>query len=269
MVEPTVAPEVVDFYGRVSDEGARLAASAEGRLELVRTRELMGRFLPGVPARVLDVGGGTGVHARWLVEDGYEVELVDAVERHVEQAREVCRATLGDARSLAAADGTYDVVQLMGPLYHLPDRGDRLMALREAVRVARPGGLVAAAAINRYAPLFDHTAQAHLQAEALTESLSDTMASGTYDGRRGFTVAYFHRGEELADELREAGLRGVEVFGVEGPAWSLLTAVEHASGGMPGEELFQSVLTAARLAEPFPELLAASSHLLAFGRVAG
>ncbi|MFG1810818.1 class I SAM-dependent methyltransferase [Streptomyces sp. NPDC049040] len=267
MSSPELAPEVTTFYTHVFDEGSRLTSSADGRLELLRTQELLRRFLPKAPAGVLDVGGGTGVHARWLVQDGYDVDLVDPVARHVEQARHVCAASVGDARSLDAEDGSYDVVTLLGPLYHLPDRDERLQALREAVRVARPGGLVAAAAINRYASVFEHTALAHLHTERLRESIEETLATSTYDGRRGFTVAYFHRAEELAAELRSAGLRDVQVFGVEGPTWSLLKAVEQATGAPPSEELFESALTAARLAEPYPELLAASSHLLAIGHV--
>jgi hypothetical protein len=100
----------------------------------------------------------------------------------------------------------------------------------------------------------------------MQESISAILRTAVHDGKRGFTLAYFHRAEELADELREAGLSDVEVFGVEGPAWSLLKAVEQHPGPAPSEDLFQSVLTAARLAEPYPELLAASSHLLAVGR---
>jgi SAM-dependent methyltransferase len=47
------------------------------------------------------------------------------------------------------------VTLLLGPLYHLPDRRDRVTALREAARVTAPGGLVAAATISRYAGLYD------------------------------------------------------------------------------------------------------------------
>jgi ubiquinone/menaquinone biosynthesis C-methylase UbiE len=266
MASPQLAPEVTSYYTHVFDEDSRLTSSADGRLELLRTQELLRRFLPSAPARVLDVGGGTGVHARWLVADGYEVEVVDPVARHVEQARQVCAASLGDARQLAAGDRSYDVVALLGPLYHLTDGGDRLQALREAARVAKPGGLVAAAGINRYASVFEHTALAHLHTGRLPESVADTLASAAYSGRRGFTLAYFHRAEELAAELRTAGLRDVQVLGIEGPAWSLLKAVEQATGAPPDDALFQSALTAARLAEPYPELLAASSHLLAVGR---
>ena len=268
MANPELAPEVEHFYSQVIDESSRLSMSADGRLELLRTQEILRRFLPPPPARILDVGGGAGVHARWLVEDGYQVELIDPVARHVEQATKVCAASLGDARHLVAANASYDVVQLLGPLYHLPDPQDRRQALAEARRVVKPGGLVAAAAINRYASIFEHVTYAHLHKPRLQEQISTILRTAVHDGKRGFTLAYFHRADELVGELRDAGLVDVEVFGIEGPAWSLLKAVEQQSESGPSADLFASVLAAARMAEPYPELLAASSHLLAVGRAA-
>ncbi|MER8159564.1 class I SAM-dependent methyltransferase [Streptomyces sp. NPDC094472] len=263
--EVVLAPEIEHFYSQVVDEDTRLSMSADGRLELIRTQEILRRFLPPTPARVLDVGGGTGVHARWLSEDGYKVELIDPVARHVEQAAAICPASQGDARALDAADASYDVVQLLGPLYHLPDPEDRRQALSEARRVVKPGGLVAAAGINRYASLFEHVSYAHLHTDRLQAAISKILSTAVHDGK-GFTLAYFHRAEELADELRAAGLTDVEVFGIEGPAWSLLKAVEQQPGEGPTDDLFASAVTAARMAEPYPELLAASSHLLAVGK---
>ena len=35
-----------------------------------------------------------------------------------------------------------------------------------------------------------------------------------------FTTAYFHRPEELAAEVHDAGFGDVEILAVEGPAWS-------------------------------------------------
>ncbi|MFD7837759.1 class I SAM-dependent methyltransferase [Streptomyces sp. NPDC059761] len=269
MSKPELAPEVEHFYSQVVDESARLNISADGRLELLRTQEILRRFLPPAPARVLDVGGGAGIHAEWLVDAGYEVTLIDPVARHVEQAAKVCSAELGDARQLTATDASYDVVQVLGPLYHLPDAEDRHAALSEARRVARPGGLVAAAAINRYASIFEHVTYAHLHTERMQESIGSILRTAMHDGKRGFTLAYFHRAEELAQEMRDAGLQDVQIFGIEGPAWSALKAVEQQTGAAPSDDLFASVLTAARMAEPYPELLAASSHLLAVGRVPG
>jgi hypothetical protein len=44
-------------------------------------------------------------------------------------------AAVGDARRLDLDDASVDVTLLLGPLYHLPDLGDRLAALTEAARI--------------------------------------------------------------------------------------------------------------------------------------
>ncbi|GAA2350669.1 class I SAM-dependent methyltransferase [Streptomyces violaceusniger] len=268
MSSPELAPEIVRFYSDTINEADRLVTSADGRLELLRTQELLRRYLPAAPAQVLDVGGGTGAHAQWLTHDGYSVHLIDPIPRHVEQAKQIgCTVELGDARQLSAADNSYDVVLVLGPLYHLPDQADRYKALAEAYRVVKPGGVVAAAGINRYASLFEHTAFAHLDNDRLQGSIAKILATASHDGKKGFTVAYFHRGEELHNEVRDVGLTETALFGIEGPTWALLKAVEqHTGESITETSLFTSALTASRMAEPYPELLAASSHLLAVGR---
>jgi 2-polyprenyl-3-methyl-5-hydroxy-6-metoxy-1,4-benzoquinol methylase len=110
-----------------------------GQLELLRAQEVLRGHLPKPPAKVLDVGGATDVHARWLAADGYQVHLIDPAPRHVAKANADLgglgvTADLGDARKLPDADSSYDVVLLFGPLYHLTDRQDRIGALREATR---------------------------------------------------------------------------------------------------------------------------------------
>lgn len=267
--EPRTAPEIIDFYSQRYDEASRLTGSADGRLELVRTQELLRAVLPAAPADVLDVGGGPGVHAHWLTEDCYRVHLVDPVPHHVDQAaRRGLSAGIGDARALKAANHSYDVVLLLGPLYHLLEAEDRRQALAEARRVVRPGGLIAAAAINRYASLFEHTATTLLARDEAHTAVRDILATGRHEpGRKGFTAAYFHTAEELAEEVRNAGFHSVTVHGIEGPAWGLLKAAELAGGRPLAEsEMFQAALRASRLAEPYPELLAASSHMLATAR---
>ncbi|WP_436954456.1 class I SAM-dependent methyltransferase [Streptomyces sp. SudanB182_2057] len=268
MTLPELAPEIVRFYTETIDEADRLTATADGQLEMVRTQELLHRHLPSPPARILDVGGGPGAHARWLVEEGYSLHLVDPIQRHIEQAESTgATVELGDARRLTADDSSYDVVLLLGPLYHLIDAAERRQALAEARRVLKPGGLLAAAGINRYASLFEHAAFAHLHKEAIQGSIGSILGSQVHDGKKAFTAAYFHSGEQLRDEVASAGFEGAEVYGVEGPAWSMLAAAERNTGDdFRDTPLFESALTAARMAEPYPELLAASSHLLAVGR---
>ena len=65
------------------------------------------------------------------------------------------RTAVSDARSLDLPDGSADAVLLLGPLYHLASRADRIAAIREAARVLRPGGALFAAAISRWATRID------------------------------------------------------------------------------------------------------------------
>ena len=133
--------EVISYYEHF-DEESRLTRGS-GLLEFARMQELIRRFLPPPPGVVLDVGGGPGRYSCWLARSGYEVHHVDPVRKHVKQAREasarqpdhpLASATQGDARSLDHGECCADAVLLMGPLYHLPVRDDRLAALRETRR---------------------------------------------------------------------------------------------------------------------------------------
>jgi ubiquinone/menaquinone biosynthesis C-methylase UbiE len=252
---------MLDHYTDV-DEATRLHRSGHGRLELLRTRELLTQHLPKAPGRVLDVGGATGVHASWLSERGYSVHLIDPVPVHVERASAHggYTAAIGDARELREGDASADAVLLLGPLYHLVDPGDRAQALREARRVLRPGGMVLAAAITRYMALLCYAADGTLNAERL-ERMLPTLRTGRHDPSLDFTDAYFHEPDELRGELRSAGFADVRIFGVEGPAWIAVDAVD-----ADGERLMESALLCARALEEEPAVLAVNAHLLAFGR---
>lgn len=250
---------VARFYAEEEDEAARLTTTPWGRLERRRTQELLARRLPAPPAQVLDVGGGTGVHAEWLTGLGHEVLLLDLVQAHVTAARAVgLEAELADARDLPIDDESFDVVILLGPLYHL-DAAGRDRALREAARVLRPDGLVAAAAVTRWAGLLDLAATGRLE-DSEWERMKSVVATGEHDPELGFTTAYFHRPDELAEEVRSAGFADVEVRAVEGPLGR-----ELRSGGRVTVDVELAARVAA-LVDAEPALLGASPHLLAFGR---
>jgi SAM-dependent methyltransferase len=266
---PPPDEHLVAFYTSIEDEAARLSLP-RNRLEFLRTQELLRQRLPTPPARLLDVGGGTGAHAAWLAADGYAVTLLDVVPAHVERARALSitldrpfQARVGDARDLDIPDDDVDACLLLGPLYHLPELADRVAALAQAVRVTRSGGLVAAASISRYAwPLYELRNGGGLDD---IRSLERTIASGRPDPGAGFTTAYSHRPDELADEFAAAGLVEIEVLGIEGPGWWWF-----ARDAAPEriEALVEPSLRIARLYDGYRDIAGASAHLLACGRVA-
>jgi ubiquinone/menaquinone biosynthesis C-methylase UbiE len=263
--------EIIRHYEADWNDEATRITSGLGELELVRTKAILRRFLPPPPARILDVGGATGVHARWLTEDRYGVHVVDPVESHVETVLATLSdvgvtAEVGDARLLSAPDGSYDVALVFGPLYHLNEREDRVRALREAMRVVLPGGLVAIAAISRFASLFDGLARGFLfnpEFRAIAEGdLRNGRHSNPTDNPHWFTTAYFHHPDDLRDEINEAGLVFVELLGVEGLAgW--LGHLEERWATPEGRE---TILFAAQAVESEPTLLGLSAHLLAIAR---
>ena len=133
-----IDPDVIRHYEERYDEDTRLERDPSNRLELIRTRQLLDRYLPEPPAAIVDVGGGPGSYAVPLAEAGYDVELIDLVPRHIRLATERgIRAQLGDARNLPIGTKTQDAVLLLGPLYHLVEREQRLAALEEAIRVGK------------------------------------------------------------------------------------------------------------------------------------
>lgn len=254
---------MAEHYGTDGLEDTRLRRSPHGRLEFLRTQELIRRWLPAAGAQVLDVGGATGIHAAWLAVEGHRVHVVDPLPAHVLAAAGHAGVTaqVGDARRLDAADRSADVVLLLGPLYHLTDPADRARALAEAVRVLRPGGLLVAAGISRYLPLLEVGGDGRLTA-ALEPSVRTVISTGGYDGHVGFVRAHFHSADELRAEVEAAALGAVTVYGVEGPAWPALDAV-----GLPGfDDRVDAAIRCARLVEQDPLLIHASAHLLAMAR---
>src|SRR5438093_4854481 len=151
---PDDIDDVVALYERSAGEGDRRLATALGRLEFVRTQELVLRLLPDTPAIVADVGGGSGPYASWLAARGYMVHLIEPTSSHLEQASTRSRAgpdfqvSLGHAGALPLSEATQDAVLMLGPLYHLRDPGDRQRAWAEARRVLVEAGTVLAVAIN-------------------------------------------------------------------------------------------------------------------------
>lgn len=87
---------------------------------------------------------------------GHDVHLVELAENAVAYAKENMmkdchfEAEAGDAKLLNLPSESADVVLLMGPLYHLCEKEDRLLALRESFRVLKEGGLLVAAGISKY-----------------------------------------------------------------------------------------------------------------------
>jgi S-adenosylmethionine-dependent methyltransferase len=116
--------------------------TTRGRVRLQLVLERLHETLPPPPARVLDVGGGSGVVAVPLAEQGYAVTLLDPSEGMLEVARTRIEAAgveltiiHGSIDDIAASTkGSFDAICCHAVLMYVDDADGALHVLRSAAR---------------------------------------------------------------------------------------------------------------------------------------
>jgi SAM-dependent methyltransferase len=220
--------EIIEHYLRF-DEDDRLK-NAYGVLEEAHTRQLILRNIPSPMAVIYDIAAGTGPYSSWLAGLGYPVHYSDIVPRHValfksrhEHTDNIVSIGVEDARNLSYADHSADLIILNGPLYHLPEKEERLQVLREAKRVLKAGGRLLGFTISRFAGLYYALSSGEVFNDSYFEMVTGEMATGLRENRdlqnKTFIRAYFHFVEEIEAEFREVGLQVAGSYGVLGLAW--------------------------------------------------
>jgi hypothetical protein len=134
------------------------------------------------------------------------------------------------------------------------------------MRVLRPGGLFAAAAISRFASTIDGLARGFLLQPGFEQIVERDVAEGQHRNPdrvpAWFTTAYFHLPEELEREVLEAGFELRALLAVEGPFGAGAEAGALDAWLEDPERRALLLRTIARV-EAEPSLLGASPHLLA------
>jgi ubiquinone/menaquinone biosynthesis C-methylase UbiE len=273
-LRPKLSREIRKHYDEVAEEAARLDTYG-GQLEFYRTQEIVSRHLAKSRRVILDVGGGPGRYACWLAKLGHQVHLVDPVPLHVEQAqgasnsqpgKPLTSATVGDARNLKFPGNSADVVLFLGPLYHLVKRRDRMKSLSEAYRTLKPGGLLFAVGISRFASAFDGLFRGFVKDPKFFRIVQRDLRGGQHrnptDNPRYFTTAFFHHPDQLRSEIENAGFGSPQLYSLEGPAWLLADFKKYWNDPTLRARLLAIVTSV----ETEPTLVGQSAHILAVAR---
>jgi S-adenosylmethionine-dependent methyltransferase len=265
------APLIEDFYdGDTLIEWQRLERH---RTEFAVTMRALTDYLPPAPQAVLDDGGGPGRYTLALSLLGHQVTLLDLSQGNLNLARQKAQESNvtidqyvhGNALDLSSLHPkSFDAVLLLGPLYHLQTEQERLQAVRQAGHVLRPGGLIFAAFITRYAALRDlakHSPSTLLERRAEWEEILHT---GIYHAGQGvgFTDAYFAHPDEIGPLMEEAGFETVDILGCEG----VVADNEEQINQLTGEAWQAWVDLNYRLSKE-SSLSGASNHLLYIGKL--
>ena len=265
-IEPQAVRSAIEaLYDR--DAQREWARADRHRTEFAITLRALGQHLPPPPARVLDCGGGPGRYAIAVAKQGYDVTLFDLSAGNLNLAREKAAGAgvsltfeQGTALDLSRfADGQFDAVLLMGPLYHLLSEEERLLALAEARRVLKPGGPLFAAFITRYAAHRDAAAGYPTEPVDQPGLYEEIERTGILPPRVGVGfVAYFAHPKEVEPFLRRAGLEVDEILGVEG----LVSVIEDSAVNALTGPAWDWWLEANWRAAHDPTLFGAVEHLL-------
>lgn len=210
--------KIEQWYDEKYDEWERLK---KHKVEFDITKRYLDEYIRGENLNIFDIGGGPGRYAMYLAEKGHKVSLLDLSKRNIEVAKEKSteRGIMlenyihGNALELDKYEPKYDVVLLMGPLYHLIDGKDRRACIKGALKLLKPNGIIVASFISNYAPLQDYLK--NLYPIDSVDELLVFLEDGISPGGKGFTQAYFTNPEEAKELMNSFGLQEIIFAGVE------------------------------------------------------
>lgn len=258
---------IEDWYDNQYDEWSRLDRH---KIEFEITKRYMDQYITGEAVKIFDIGGGPGRYSLYLAEQGHKVTLLDLSQKNIDIAKtkskelgiELEDYIKGDALDLAAyPPEEYDVVLLMGPLYHLIRAEDRQKSLNEALRLLKKGGILITSFISNYAPLQEAFTYLDLgEQKSDMEDLFRYLNDGENNDSNGFTTAYFTSIDEAQNLMAENGLKQLTFAGVE----TVIIGKEREITELPQEQFNQWIDFCFRLSQD-KSLLGSSMHYLYVG----
>ena len=256
--------KVVHWYDNEYDEWERLERH---KIEFDITKRYLDKYIIGENLEIFDIGGGPGRYSIYLAEKGHRVSLLDLSKRNIEVAKEKSaerNITLeayihGNALEIDQYEQKYDIILLMGPLYHLIEETDRKAAIKGALRLLKPNGIIFASFISNYAPIQDYLKGVY-HVESIDELLG-FLKDGVNTGESGFTTSYFTDYKEARDLMNSFGLTEIVFAGVE----NILGSKENEINMLEESEYRKWLEIGYQLSED-ENLMGTSEHFLYIGR---
>jgi len=260
--------DVQKYYDKiVEDEFQRLNRH---RTEYYVTLRCFEEYMPNPPQKILDVGGGPGRYSIELAKKGYNVTLIDLSLENINLAKKVSKEKgvllndyiHGNAINLTNhINETFDIILLMGPLYHLPKLNERKKVLNESLKLLKPNGLIFASFITRYAMIRDLARKNPKWIANNYSYVKSIIDSGIHVNSDFFTSAYFAHPNEVIPFMEEENLTTLDLIGCEG----LIGGIEEEVNKLEGKE-FENWLDLNYYMRREQSLIGSSLHLLYVGQ---
>ena len=248
---------VQEIYRRKVEDG-RLSSSNASKVEFLTTVRYIEKYLtPG--AKILDIGAGAGEYSLYFAKKGYHVSALELADANME----VFRAKLTGAEQIDLVQGnaldlsryessSFDVVLLLGPLYHLHGESDRLRCIEEAKRVCKADGKIFFAFISNDIVIL-----------TMQQIHSDYLLDGDYN-KDSFRLDdfpfVFHTVDHCRELLGKAGIQICHEVAADGASELMKELVN----GLDDASYRQYLRYHFYICEK-PEFLGMSNHLLFIG----
>ena len=248
---------VQEVYRRY-DEESRLNKSQAARVEFLTTVKYIEKYLrPG--DRILDVGAGAGEYSFYFSRKGYDVSALELADTNIAAFRAKLRKednidlVQGNALDLSRYDSdSFDIVLLLGPLYHLHGEADKLRCIAEAKRVCKPDGKIFFAFISNDMVIL-----------TMQQCQEDYLRNGDYN-KETFRLDdfpfVFHTVEHCRQLLQKAGIRICHEVASDGASELLQELVNSLDPAAYAQYLRYHFYICEK-----PEFLGMSNHLLFVG----
>lgn len=212
--EAKTETERVNQLYRIFQEDQRLKQTQAASVEFITTTKYIEKYLEG-PSKVCDIGAGTGVYSFYLAQSGHTVTAVELADANIEvfqeklDGSEAIDLVQGNALDLSfLEDHSFDLVLLLGPLYHLESKQDQLRAIKEAQRICKPNGKIIVSFISNDMVMFTELGYNPLH-----------FNEESYDHEQFIVHNFpfvFHTLSSMEDLLETAGTHVYKRIGVDG-----------------------------------------------------
>lgn len=215
--EKVVFTSISDFYNQY-DEDSRLKRR-NGQVEYLTTNKYIHQCLKKGD-KVIEIGAGTGAYSISLAKEGYDVTSIELVEHNLHILKSKItddmniKAYQGNALDLSRfSDESFDITLVLGPMYHLFTKEDKVKCLLEAKRITKKDGYILVAYCMNEGSIISYVFGANGLDDVRSKSLLTEDWHCKSDPKEIFELV---RIEDIDEYNKSAGLQRIKIVATDG-----------------------------------------------------
>lgn len=213
---------IKDYYNKNSKNEWLRLNDPYSRLEFFSTMYMIKKYFPS-EGKILDIGSGPGRYSIELLKRGYRVTLMDLSNKSIDLAKNNIEAMNLKAENYICGDALYldfiednffDAILLMGPMYHIHSKEERIKILENCRRVLKEDGVILITYINSLGVLKVGVSDFPDEFKDINK-IYELFHEKSFSEDESFTETYFTVPEKAIDEVSKSGFKILSRAGAE------------------------------------------------------